>query len=207
MYLLPAAAILTATLTTHHSPVTVHPGDTLATIAARGCGSAADWHGLAAASGIADPNRIYPGQRINYAGCHHSTRLAAYTTRPRQHDADDPDSDADDPGTHYAARHHNGYQAVSRTTGYTGRHRAAVSYRGSSGSFEACVIRTESGGNSRAVNSSSGAGGLYGFLPSTFHSLGYSGRPQDAPVSVQRQAFLRLYAQAGTSPWHASDGC
>jgi resuscitation-promoting factor RpfC len=76
-----------------------------------------------------------------------------------------------------------------------------------SSAYEACVIRRESGGNPSAVNPSSGAGGLYQFLPSTWASLGYSGLPQDAPASVQQQAFDKLYAQAGTSPWSPSDGC
>lgn len=79
-------------------------------------------------------------------------------------------------------------------------------YHGASG-YEACVIARESGGNPSAVNASSGAGGLYQFLPSTWQSLGYSGLPQDAPVSVQQQAFQKLYAEAGTSPWSPSDGC
>lgn len=78
------------------------------------------------------------------------------------------------------------------------------------GAFEACVIARESGGNPAAVNPSSGAGGLFQFLPSTWASLGYSsaypGGAQTAPVSVQEQAFAKLYAEAGTSPW-ASDGC
>jgi hypothetical protein len=74
------------------------------------------------------------------------------------------------------------------------------------GAFEACVIANESGGNPSAVNPSSGAGGLFQFLPSTWASLGYPGLPQDAPVSLQEQAFLKLYSEAGTSPW-AGDGC
>ena len=72
--------------------------------------------------------------------------------------------------------------------------------------FEACVIQNESGGNPAAVNPSSGAGGLFQFLPSTWAGLGYSGLPQDAPVSEQYAAFDKLYAEAGTSPW-AGDGC
>jgi LysM repeat protein len=72
--------------------------------------------------------------------------------------------------------------------------------------YEACVIAAESGGNPAAVNASSGAGGEYQFLPSTWASLGYSGLPQDAPAAEQQQAFDRLYAQAGTSPW-STDGC
>ena len=80
-------------------------------------------------------------------------------------------------------------------------------YTAPGGGFQACVIQRESGGNAQAVNPSSGAGGLYQFLPSTWAGLGYSGSPQNAPVSVQNQAFAKLYAQAGTSPWAPSDGC
>jgi hypothetical protein len=76
-----------------------------------------------------------------------------------------------------------------------------------SGSYQQCVITRESGGNPRAVNASSGAGGLYQFLPSTWASLGYSGAPQDASVATQNAAFSKLYATAGTQPWSPSDGC
>lgn len=83
-------------------------------------------------------------------------------------------------------------------------------YSGGSG-FQACVIARESGGNPRAVNPSSGAGGLYQFLPSTWASLGYAsaypGGAQTAPVSVQNAAFWKLYGEAGTSPWRPYDGC
>ncbi len=74
------------------------------------------------------------------------------------------------------------------------------------GSYQACVIARESGGNPSAVNASSGAGGLYQFLPSTWAGLGYSGLPQNASVAQQTQAFDTLYAQQGSSPW-VSDGC
>jgi soluble lytic murein transglycosylase-like protein len=69
-----------------------------------------------------------------------------------------------------------------------------------------CIIQHESGGNPRAINRSSGAAGLFQFLPSTWHSLGYSGSAADYPASVQYQAAERLYAQSGTRPW-AGDGC
>lgn len=84
---------------------------------------------------------------------------------------------------------------------------AAASYSGAPGSFQACVISRESGGDPTAVNPSSGAGGLYGFLPSTWASLGYSGLPENAPVAEQNAAFEKLYAEDGTSPWGAYDGC
>lgn len=43
---------------------TVVRGDTLSRIAARFCSSSAAYRSLAAASGIGNPNRIYPGQKI-----------------------------------------------------------------------------------------------------------------------------------------------
>lgn len=70
----------------------------------------------------------------------------------------------------------------------------------------ACIEQAESGGNPTAVNASSGAGGLFQFLPSTWASLGYSGLPQNAPVSEQIQAAETLYAQQGIAPW-SGDGC
>jgi len=81
---------------------------------------------------------------------------------------------------------------------------------GAGGSYQSCVIAHESGGNAQAVNSSSGAGGLYQFLPSTWATTPwgaqYPGGAQTAPVSVQNQAFQWLYARQGTSPW-STDGC
>ena len=66
------------------------------------------------------------------------------------------------------------------------------------------MIQRESGGDPAAVNGSSGAGGLYGFLPSTWASLGYSGLPQNASAATQREAFQKAYAQSGSGPWSAS---
>jgi soluble lytic murein transglycosylase-like protein len=84
---------------------------------------------------------------------------------------------------------------------------ATATYSGATGSFQACVIARESGGNAQAVNASSGAGGLYGFLPSTWQGLGHSGLPENASVSEQNAAFQQEYAQSGTSAWSAYDGC
>jgi LysM repeat protein len=74
-------------------------------------------------------------------------------------------------------------------------------------SFEACVISRESGGNPRAVNPSSDAGGLFQFLPSTWD--GYDGYPnaESAPVSVQEEYFNIVYAAYGVAPWRPYDGC
>lgn len=74
--------------------------------------------------------------------------------------------------------------------------------------FLSCIVQAESGGDPTAVNPSSGAGGLFQFLPSTWAGLGYSGLPQDAPVSEQWAAAEALYAQEGSAPWAGQgDGC
>ena len=57
------------------------------------------------------------------------------------------------------------------------------------------------------MNPSSGAGGLYGFLPSTWQALGHSGLPENASVAEQNAAFAQEYAQGGTSAWAPYDGC
>jgi hypothetical protein len=78
---------------------------------------------------------------------------------------------------------------------------------GGMSAFQTCVIQRESGGNPSAVNPSSGAGGLYQFLPSTWQALGHSGLPENASVAEQNQAFQQQYAQSGTAAWAPYDGC
>lgn len=248
MYLDAAGAVLVAALAGHHHSVTVAPGDTLSAIAARPgvCGNAADYPGLAAASGITDPDRIAPGQQVTVncatAGPRSHwkpARTVAYTipavpayhgrhAAPAQRDpfdghhgqCGDGDGDGMDADCavifphRYGGQARSGYQQAA--TSYTGRHRAGRSYRASSGGgssyhgspgCQAHIIADESGGNPQAVNGSSGAGGLYQFLPSTWRALGHSGLPQNASVAEQNQAFQQQVAQSGYSAWAASGGC
>jgi resuscitation-promoting factor RpfC len=176
-----------------HPVYTVVTGDTLSGISARFCGTAADYPSLAAASGIADPNVIYPGQAIRLA-CHHRAAPAAGPSG---------DGSADDDAAPAAP-------AAAAPAQVPQTPPPAASTAGMS-AFEACVISAESGGNPQAVNPVSGAGGLFQFLPSTWAALGYAasypGGAQTAPVSVQEAAFAEEYAQAGTAPWAPYDGC
>jgi hypothetical protein len=71
----------------------------------------------------------------------------------------------------------------------------------------ACIMRLESGGNPRAVNPSSGAGGLFQFLPSTWASLGGTGRPQDASPALQFAMAQKLQARSGWSQWVTHGAC
>jgi LysM repeat protein len=84
---------------------------------------------------------------------------------------------------------------------------SASSYSGSTGSFQACVIAAESGGNSQVMNSS-GHYGLYQFSASTWAA--YGGNPADfgnASVAEQNQVFNNAIAAGGQSNWAPYDGC
>ncbi|AIR98856.1 hypothetical protein SGLAU_14355 [Streptomyces glaucescens] len=59
----------------------------------------------------------------------------------------------------------------------------------------------ESGGRPDAVDASGTYGGLYQFDTRTWHSLGGSGRPQDAPAEEQTYRAKKLYVRRGASPW------
>jgi LysM repeat protein len=172
-----------------HPTYTVVSGDTLSRISARFCGTPADYPSLAAASGISDPNVIYAGQAIKLS-CHHRAAPAAA-----------PSEEA----APAAAASTTSEQAPAQPA------QTSVASTGGMSAFESCVISRESGGNPAAYNPSSGAGGLFQFLPSTWAALGYAssypGGAQTAPASVQEAAFATEYAQAGTAPWAPYDGC
>src|SRR5215218_1755339 len=66
------------------------------------------------------------------------------------------------------------------------------------------IVMCESGGNFNAVNSSSGAGGAYQILPSTWRLYGGSGNPQDASPSEQSQIAAQIWADSGASAWECA---
>jgi peptidoglycan hydrolase-like protein with peptidoglycan-binding domain len=63
------------------------------------------------------------------------------------------------------------------------------------------IVQCESGGNYSAVNPSSGAGGAYQILPSTWSAYGGQGSPQDAPKAEQDRIAAEIYARQGASAW------
>lgn len=179
--------------------VTVKPGDTLSSISQREYGSAKDWPALwwINRGTVRNPNVIQAGQQLRVAGRPAVTSAmirAAMGAIPAP--APEPVSAAPTVSQSPAASGAPAAPAPAQASTYSG-----------SGGFQSCVIQAESGGNPSAVNPSSGAGGLYQFLPSTWQSLGYSGLPQDASVATQNAAFAKEYAQSGGSAWSAYDGC
>ena len=182
----------------HHTQYTVKSGDSLASIAKHEYGSADRWPALwwVNRGKVKNPNMIAVGQRLKLSAWHPRfgwlTRAAmgAIPAPP----APAPVAEPVATGT--------GYAPVAAPAAP-----AQSSYSAASGSFQQCVIQAESGGNAGAVNPSSGAGGLYGFLPSTWQALGHSGLPENASVAEQNQAFQQEYAQGGAGAWAPYDGC
>ncbi len=63
------------------------------------------------------------------------------------------------------------------------------------------IVMCESGGNYGAVNPSSGAGGAYQILPSTWALYGGNGAPQDASKAEQDRIAAEIWANSGPSAW------
>ncbi len=179
---------------------TVRAGDSLSSIAQRELGKAADWPALwwVNRHTVHNPSLIQAGQKLVVPDSPEVKpwlMRAALSAIPAPAPAAAPVQAAPVASSAPAAAPAPVAQASS------------ASYSGASGSFQSCVIQAESGGDAGAVNASSGAGGLYGFLPSTWQGLGYSGLPENASVAEQNAAFQKEYAQSGTSAWSAYDGC
>jgi peptidoglycan hydrolase CwlO-like protein len=68
-------------------------------------------------------------------------------------------------------------------------------------SIPSSIVACESGGNYGAVNPSSGAGGAYQILPSTWHLYGGNGTPQGAPKQEQDQIAAQIWADSGPGAW------
>ena len=192
---------------------TVQPGDTLSGIAASAGVPLSKVE--AANRWIKNPNLIYAGQVVHVPdGRSGITPMApTYYQAPAASSTPSASSDtsaaasttpAESTGTSSAS---TGYSASAGTSASTGTPSASTgtssaSTGSSPSSFQQCVSWRESGNNPTASSS-----GLYGILPSTWASLGYSGTAGSASVAQQTQAFQQLYAQDGASPWAPYDGC
>jgi septal ring factor EnvC (AmiA/AmiB activator) len=63
------------------------------------------------------------------------------------------------------------------------------------------IVMCESGGNYGALNPSSGAGGAYQILPSTWEAYGGRGAPHEAPKAEQDRIAAEIWADSGGSAW------
>ena len=81
-------------------------------------------------------------------------------------------------------------QSAASTTGGSG-----------SGNLPTCTWLPESGGNWNAVNSSSGAGGRYQIMPSTWAANGGTGLPQNASPAEQTRVAENIMRTQGSGAW------
>jgi LysM repeat protein len=198
----PAAAARTAAA--HHAALpakyTVKAGDTLSAIAKRLYQSPDYWPALYWANQhqIRYANEIEVGQVL--------TVPAKPRTIPRPPSVLGPAPAPAPVAATATATTHYGSSAPASSAHSAPVH-AASTYTGSSGSFQACVIARESGGNSQVMNSS-GHYGLYQFSASTW--VAYGGNPGsfgNASVAEQNQVFNNAIAAGGQSNWSPYDGC
>jgi len=63
------------------------------------------------------------------------------------------------------------------------------------------IVMCESGGNYSALNPSSGAGGAYQILPSTWELYGGKGAPHEASKAEQDRIAAEIWADSGGSAW------
>jgi len=63
------------------------------------------------------------------------------------------------------------------------------------------IVMCESGGNYSALNPSSGAGGAYQILPSTWELYGGEGAPHEASKQEQDRIAAEIWADSGSSAW------
>jgi LysM repeat protein len=190
---------------------TVQPGDALSGIAAR---FGISWKSLYAKNKKAigsNPNLIFAGQvlKLPAGAAAVPAQQAPVSSAPQSQPVTGSGSQPASPssgsqpaspssGSQSASSSPGGQQASSQQSASSGG--GQVSTAGQS-AFEKCVSWRESG------NTPTDPDGLYGFLPSTWHQLGYSGTAGQASVATQRAAFGKAYAMWGTSPWAPYDGC
>jgi hypothetical protein len=174
---------------------TVQAGDTLSGIAAQSGVSLARVE--ADNPQITNPNVITVGELVHVWGG--SASLAPLRA---QAGASSHGSPSQGSTTHGSTAQASDSQASDSQSSSTPADTSAGTSPGSApSSFQQCVAWRESS------NTPTDPDGLYGILPSTWASLGYSGTAGEASVAQQNEAFQRLYAEDGTQPWAPSDGC
>jgi peptidoglycan hydrolase CwlO-like protein len=74
-------------------------------------------------------------------------------------------------------------------------------YEGGPYAIPTYIVMCESGGDYHALNPSSGAGGAYQILPSTWRAYGGQGLPHQAPKAEQDRIAAEIWADSGPSAW------
>lgn len=90
---------------------------------------------------------------------------------------------------------------IVRSSGGSSNPSSSSTQSSSGYSIPASIVMCESGGNWSAVNSSTGAGGAYQIMPSTWAAYGGTGLPQDASPSEQSAIAAKIWASSGPGAW------
>lgn len=90
---------------------------------------------------------------------------------------------------------------VSAVGAHDGPATAAPAYAGGRYAIPAGIVMCESGGDYGAYNPSSGAGGAYQILPSTWDAYGGTGSPQTASPAEQDRIAERVWKGQGRGAW------
>jgi peptidoglycan hydrolase CwlO-like protein len=77
----------------------------------------------------------------------------------------------------------------------------APAYLGGPYAIPTSIVMCESGGNYHAYNPSSGAGGAYQILPSTWRAYGGEGAPQNGSKAEQDRIAGEIWRDSGPSAW------
>jgi hypothetical protein len=77
----------------------------------------------------------------------------------------------------------------------------APAYLGGPYAIPTYIVMCESGGNYHALNPSSGAGGAYQILPSTWRAYGGQGAPQNGSKAEQDRIAAEIWRDSGPSAW------
>ena len=189
-----AAVVMVTVLTGSHHPstVTVHSGDTLSSIAAHRYGSEQAWPAIwwDNRRRVPNPNVIRAGEHLSMPA---SGKVPAWLARAAEQ-----------------ALPAAAVTAARITTRAPGRGQPARDIHTSpapAGSYQACVIARESGGNAQVMNSS-GHYGLYQFSASTWQAYGGSAAEfGHASAAEQTRIFNNAMAAGGQSNWSPYDGC
>jgi septal ring factor EnvC (AmiA/AmiB activator) len=92
-------------------------------------------------------------------------------------------------------------QAAQQESSSSGSTAGSPAYLGGPYAIPTYIVMCESGGNYHALNASSGAGGAYQILPSTWAAYGGQGEPQNAPKAEQDRIAAEIWRDSGPSAW------
>jgi hypothetical protein len=189
-----ALALVPVLMSHVSSPVPIHPGDNLTSIAKA---HHVPLPALEAANPhVQDHDLIYAGQLLNLPGGQGGNASSRFpvVSAPTVYNA--------------PASTQPTYTPPPSAAPQTVQQQAPGQSFSGGGGFQSCVIARESGGNSQVTNAS-GHYGLYQFSASTWAA--YGGSPSsfgNASVAQQNQVFATAMATpGGASNWAPYDGC